>query len=69
MCSPLIARSILLLSIIIVSANEGLCPSKCVCRRINQRDEIKLRCGEGNSKINSLEEIDILNIANDVVQL
>ncbi|XP_063912971.1 adhesion G protein-coupled receptor A3 isoform X1 [Zophobas morio] len=68
MCSPLIARSILLLSIIIVSANEGLCPSKCVCRRINQRDEIKLRCGEGNSKINSLEEIDILNIANDVVQ-
>ncbi|RZC32512.1 LRR 8 and/or HRM domain containing protein, partial [Asbolus verrucosus] len=52
-------------------ANGDSCPGRCICRRINQRDEstyIKLKCGgETDNKINNLEEIDLLNIASDVV--
>ncbi|XP_068912534.1 adhesion G protein-coupled receptor A3 isoform X2 [Tenebrio molitor] len=66
--SPFLTKSILLLSLIVVGANDSLCPNKCVCRRMNQRDEIKLRCGEADKKINHLEEIDLLNIANEIVQ-
>lgn len=54
---------------IIVGANDTFCPNKCICKGINQRDELKLRCGESNKKIVHFEEIDLLNIASDVVHL
>ncbi|KYB24876.1 adhesion G protein-coupled receptor A3 [Tribolium castaneum] len=63
---PFLIKSLLLS--IVVGANDTLCPTKCVCKRVNQRDELKLRCGEPDNKILSFEEIDLLNIANDIVQ-
>lgn len=57
--------------IIIAFVNGEICPNKCICKLSVQRDGrewIKLKCGE-TIKIDNFEEIDLLNIANDVVQL
>lgn len=74
---PLLVKSLVFfwaLTKIAVSANnkEESCPHKCTCRRTNPRDDsyyLKLKCGGGSSKIHSLDEVDLLNIASDIVHL
>lgn len=55
----------------LVCTSQDDCPVKCVCKRNTQRDApdwVKVRCGD-DEKIKTLEELDLLNIANEIVQL
>lgn len=55
----------------LAAASQDDCPLKCSCKRNSQRDGpdwVKIRCGD-KDKINSLEELDLFNIANEIVQL
>lgn len=69
--SGVIFRYLILLYIVLAAESQEDCPSKCICKRNTQRDGpdwVKLRCGD-KEKIHSLEELDILNIASEIVQL
>ncbi|XP_060525935.1 adhesion G protein-coupled receptor A3 isoform X2 [Cylas formicarius] len=53
------------------SADYGLCPANCTCKVNSQRDGanyLKMVCGETN-KITSLEQLELLNLANELSQL
>lgn len=66
---PTFKYIVFLLVLNVLSAEE--CPKKCTCKRSlqgNGPDWVKIRCGDAE-KIDNLEELDLLNIANEVVQL
>lgn len=66
-----IFRYLILLYLVLVAGSQDDCPLKCVCKRSAQRegpDWVKIRCGD-KEKINNLEELDLFNIATEIVQL
>lgn len=57
--------------LVLVCTSQDDCPVKCSCKRNTQRDApdwVKLRCGD-SEKVKSLEELDLTNIASEIVQL
>lgn len=69
--SKSIFRYLILLCLVLVSTGQDDCPVKCSCKRSAQRDSsdwVKVRCGE-DEKVEDLEELDLTNIANEIVQL
>lgn len=71
--SKSIFRYLILLCLVLVCTGQDDCPMKCVCKRNNnsQRDApdwVKVRCGD-DEKIKSLDELDLVNIASEIVQL
>lgn len=51
--------------------NGDICPNKCICKQSiqrNGREWMKIKCGEMD-KVNNFEELDLLNVANDLIQL
>lgn len=67
-----IALFLLLCFIQSVFGEEDFCPKKCDCKKNNAQkgfsDFLKLKCGD-TEKISELDEIDLLNIANEIIQL
>ncbi|KAF2882773.1 hypothetical protein ILUMI_23397 [Ignelater luminosus] len=66
-----ILKSSILLYFLVVSKSIDECPKNCVCKHSSQRDGpdwIKVRCGD-IVPVNSLDELDLLNIASEIVQL
>ncbi|XP_044756189.1 adhesion G protein-coupled receptor A3 [Coccinella septempunctata] len=55
-----------------VLGDEDFCPKKCDCKKNNAQkgfsDFLKLKCGD-TEKISEFDEIDLLNIANEIIQL
>ncbi|KAF5295990.1 hypothetical protein FQA39_LY12762 [Lamprigera yunnana] len=63
--------STILLYLVYVAKCTDECPKNCVCKHGPHRDGpdwIKIRCGD-TVPVNYLEELDLLNIANEIVQL
>lgn len=64
-------KILVFLHFFVTTTKTDECPNKCTCKRNLQRDGtewIKLICGE-KEKIDYLDELDLLNIANEIVQL
>ncbi|XP_018330847.1 adhesion G protein-coupled receptor A3-like [Agrilus planipennis] len=62
---------LLLINIINPLLSVNTCPEKCLCREVPQKDKLvwtKLRCGD-TEKIKHLDELDLLNIANEILYL
>ncbi|KAL3277199.1 hypothetical protein HHI36_012550 [Cryptolaemus montrouzieri] len=55
----------------IILGNDEFCPYKCECKRSNAQkglaDFLKIKCGD-TEKITELEELDLLNIASEIIQ-
>lgn len=52
-------------------AQEPLCANKCICKSNSQRDGgdyLKMVCGEVE-KVDHMDELELLNVANNLVQL
>lgn len=52
-------------------AQESLCANKCTCKSNSQRDGgdyLKMVCGEVE-KVDHMDELELLNVANNLVQL
>ncbi|KAF5273055.1 hypothetical protein FQR65_LT04797 [Abscondita terminalis] len=63
--------NIILLYLVYVSKCTDECPKNCVCKHTLHKDGsdwIKVRCGD-SVPVNYLEELDLLNIASEIVQL
>lgn len=69
--SKSIFRYLILLCLVLVCTTQDDCPVKCTCKRNIQRDApnwIKVRCGDVE-KIKSLQELDFMKIASEILQL
>lgn len=69
-----IFRYLILVYLALVARSDEDCPSKCVCKSSTKdsanwiKPMMKVRCGD-TEKIQSLDEINLLIIANETVQL
>lgn len=69
--SGLLLRYIIFIFIIHIWADEEECPFKCICKRSTQKDGanyLKMKCGD-IEKVLHLDELELLNIASELVQL
>lgn len=67
----LLSQVLFLVQLYISIWAQESCSSKCVCKANSQKDSgnfVKMTCGD-TEKITHLDELELLNIANELVQL